>query len=64
VLDGARHEQTFKSVLRRHQLPSDVWYNGHKSLTAHHLERHWRLRRGLESKTLSDHELTEWCRLL
>jgi hypothetical protein len=64
VLDGARDEQAFKSVLRRHQLPSDVWYNGHAGLTAHHLERNWRLRRGLESNTLSDNELKEWCRLL
>jgi hypothetical protein len=64
VLDGARNEQKFKSVLRRHQIPSEVWYNGHAGLTAHHLERNWRLRRGLESTTLSNRELVEWCRLL
>jgi hypothetical protein len=64
VLDGARNEQRFKSVLRRHQLPSQVWYNGHAGLTAHHLERNWRIRRGLESTTLSNRELAEWCRLL
>ena len=64
VLDGARNEQKFKSVLRRHQLPSQVWYNGHTGLTAHHLERNARLRRGLESMTLSDRELADWCRLL
>ena len=64
VLDGARNEQKFKSVLRRHQLPSQVWYNGHTGLTAHHLERNARLRRGLESTTLSDRELADWCRLL
>ena len=64
VLDGARNEQKFKSVLRRHQLPSDVWYNGHAGLTAHHLERNSRLRRGLESTALSNRELADWCRLL
>jgi hypothetical protein len=64
VLDGARNEQKFKSVLRRHQLPSDVWYNGHAGLTAHHLERNARIRHGLESTRLSDRELIEWCRLL
>jgi hypothetical protein len=64
VLDGARNEQKFKSVLRRHQLPSQVWYNGHTRFTAHHLERNARLRRGLESTTLSDRELADWCRLL
>ena len=64
VLDGARNEQEFKSVLRRHQLPIEVWYNGHAGLTAHHLERNARLRRGLESATLSNRELVDWCRLL
>jgi hypothetical protein len=64
VLDGARNEQKFKSVLRRHQLPSDVWYNGHAGLTAQHLEKNARLRRGLEAATLSDRELVDWCRLL
>jgi hypothetical protein len=64
VLDGARNEQKFKSVLRRHQLPSQVWYNGHTGFTAHHLERNARLRRGLQSASLSDRELADWCRLL
>jgi hypothetical protein len=64
VLDGARNEQKFKSVLRRHQLPSEVWFNGHAGLTAHHLERNARLRRGLESAVLSKGELADWCRLL
>jgi len=64
VLDGARNEQKFKLVLRRHQLPSQVWFNGHAGLSAHHLERNARLRRGLESATLSNRELVDWCRLL
>jgi hypothetical protein len=64
VLDGARDEQTFKRVLRRHQLPTEVWYNGHAGLTAHHLDRNARIRRGVGSTTLSDAELREWCRLL
>ena len=64
VFDGARDEQKFKSVLRRHQLPSQVWYNGHLGFTAHQLDRNARLRRGLRSPTLSDGELVEWCRLL
>jgi hypothetical protein len=64
VLDGAKDEQNFKKVLRRHQLPSDVWYNGHSGLTAQRLERNYRLRRGIGSSTLSNAELIEWCRLL
>jgi len=64
VLDGAKDEQNFKKVLRRHQLPSDVWYNGHAGLTAQQLERNYGLRRGIESTSLSNAELVDWCRLL
>ena len=55
VLDGARNEQKFKSVLRRHQLPTrGLVQRRTPDSTAHHLERNARLRRGLESNTLSD----------
>jgi hypothetical protein len=64
VLDGARNEQKFKTYLRRHQLATEVWYNGHGGLTAHQLERNARLRRGLGAKALSNRELADWCRLL
>jgi hypothetical protein len=64
VLDGARNEQRFKSYLRRHQLATEVWYNGHAGLTAHQLERNARLRRGLESTAPSSQQLADWCRLL
>lgn len=29
VLDGAKEEQTFKEYLRRHQMPTQVWYNAY-----------------------------------
>ena len=64
VSGGARDEQRFKAFLRRHQLPTEVWYNGHQGLTAHQLERNARLRHGLESTTMSNHALAEWCQLL
>jgi hypothetical protein len=64
VLDGAHDEQRFKAYLRRHQLPTEVWYNGHAGLTAHQLERNMRLRQGLEAPSLSRQALADWCRLL
>jgi hypothetical protein len=64
VLDGAHDEQRFKAYLRRHQLPTEVWYNGHAGLTAHQLERNMRLRQGLEAPSLSRRALADWCRLL
>jgi hypothetical protein len=64
VIEGARDEQKFKHYIRRHQLATEVWYNGHAGLTGHRLERNTRLRQGLESSELSDTALAEWCRLL
>ena len=64
VIDGAKDEQKFKHYLRRHELVTQVWYNAHAGLTAHHMERNARLRRGFESAVPSDGELAEWCRLL
>src|SRR5208283_1548552 len=34
ILDGAKDEQKFKYVLRRHELATEVWYNAHPGLTA------------------------------
>jgi hypothetical protein len=64
LFKGAKNEQEFKYVLRRHQLPTEVWYNAHQGLTAFDLERNSRIRRGLESRKLSAGELAEWVTLL
>ena len=34
LLDGAKDEQKFKDFLRRHQMPTQVWYNACPGLTA------------------------------
>ena len=44
VADGAKDEQKFKYYIRRHQLPTQVWYNAHPALTAADLERNSRIR--------------------
>jgi hypothetical protein len=64
VLDGAKDEQKFKYFIRRHELPTEVWYNAHPGLTAVELERNGHIRAGLERPTMTDAEAREWLRLL
>jgi hypothetical protein len=61
---GATDEQNFKYFLRRHQMPTDVWYNAHPTMTAVELERNNRIRQGLVADTLSGEAAREWTRLL
>lgn len=64
VLDGAKDEQKFKNYIRRHELATEVWYNGHPGLTAFELERNSRIRRGIEKSFMRDDEIREWLRLI
>ncbi len=64
VLDGCADERSFKEYLRRHQLPSQVWYKAYPGLTAVDLERNSSIRRGLESPSLSEREAREWVALV
>ncbi len=54
VLDGCSDERKFKEFLRRHQMPTQVWYKAYPGLTAVDLERNIRIRQGLESSSMSD----------
>ena len=49
VLDGCQDEQKYKDFLRRHTLPTQVWYKAYPGLTAIDLERNSRIRQGLEA---------------
>ena len=64
VRGGAKDEQTFKRFLRRHELPTEVWYNAHPGLTAVDLARNTRIREGLERPSPTDAEIREWLQLL
>ena len=64
VLDGCRDEQVFKRVLRRHQLPTEVWYNANPGLTAANKHTNGLIRKGLERVSMSDDEIREWLTLL
>ncbi len=50
--DGCSDERKFKEYLRRHQIPTQVWYKAYPGLTAVDLERNLRIRQGLEATAL------------
>jgi hypothetical protein len=63
ILDGCKDEQKFKNLLRRHQLPTEVWYKAYAGLTAFDLKRNTLIREGLGRSAISDAELLEWMKL-
>jgi hypothetical protein len=64
ILGGAKDEQKFKRLLRRHQLATEVWYSAHPGLTAVDLERNTRIRQGVERPAMTDAESRQWLGLL
>jgi len=61
---GCSDERKFKEYLRRHQLPTQVWYKAYPGLTAVDLERNGRIRDGLEQPALTEQRAREWVALL
>ena len=59
-----RTSRSSSTTIRRHQLPTEVWYKAYPGLTAVDLERNSRIREGLEQPTMTDAEAREWLRLL
>ena len=64
IKDGAHQELKFKQTLRRHQLPSEVWYKAYPDLTAYELSRNSRIRKGVETRQANDAEIHEWLSLI
>ena len=64
ICQGAKDEQKFKNYIRRHQLPTEVWYNAHPGLTAFDLEINSRIREGLTKDFMSDDEIRQWLKLI
>jgi hypothetical protein len=64
VIEGARNEQHFKHYLRRHELPTDVWYKAYPGLTAFDLATNARIREGLQRRAASDAQVRDWLDLL
>jgi len=64
VLDGCSDEQKYRNFLRRHTLPTQVWYKAYPGATAIDLERNTRIRQGLDQSSMSEEEAKEWVALL
>jgi len=63
VLDGSRDELAFKHYLRRHQVPTSVWYSAYPRLTAANVARNEQIRNGLRGE-MSTEEAEQWLQLL
>ena len=63
LLDGAKDEQKFKDFLRRHQMPTQVWYNACPGLTALERKRNALIRDGFEQSSMTDSAIKEWLQL-
>ncbi len=64
IKGGAEREQQYKYTLRRHQLPSEVWYKAYPDLTAYDLSRNSRIRQGVEIRQSGEAEIREWLSLI
>jgi len=64
LADGCGDERKFKDYLRRHQMPTQVWYKAYPGLTAVDLERNARLRRGIDVTSMSARDAAAWVALL
>jgi len=64
IKDGCKDERNYKEYLRRHTIPTQVWYKAYPGLTAVDLERNTRIRQGIESPAMSDQQVREWLALL
>jgi hypothetical protein len=64
IAEGAKDEQKFKYYIRRHQLPTEVWYNAHPGLSAYAMQRNEAIRKGIERGSMTEAEASAWLGLL
>jgi hypothetical protein len=64
VLGGSKDEQKFKYFLRRHEMPTQVWYKAYPGQSAFDLKRNALIREGIDRDDMSDAELEQWTALL
>ena len=60
---GAKNELPYKRYLRRHQLPTQVWYKAYPGLTTTDLARNTMIREGLEGR-MTDAQAQRWLALI
>ena len=61
---GASRETDFKYYLRRHEMPTQVWYKAYPGLTAADLARNTQIREGLHKPAMSDAQARAWLALI
>jgi hypothetical protein len=61
---GAKHELQFKYFLRRHQVPTQVWYKSYPSLSAADLAANTMIREGLQRSSMNEDEARAWLALI
>jgi len=63
VFGGSQNEQPFKDYLRRHEVPTQVWYSAYDELTAINIDNNAQIRAGLSGE-MSREETEAWLLLL
>ncbi|MFO1049349.1 MAG: hypothetical protein U1E52_15820 [Geminicoccaceae bacterium] len=61
---GAKFEGKYKRYLRRHQIPTQVWYKAYPDLSVADLNRNSRIRAGVDRRALGERETLAWLALL
>ena len=64
IRDGCKDERKYKEFLRRHTIPTQVWYKAYPGLTAIDLDRNTRLRQGLLARKMNERDAADWLALL
>ncbi len=64
IRDGCKDERKYKEFLRRHTIPTQVWYKAYPGLTAIDLDRNSRLRQGLLAEEMTERDAADWLALL
>jgi hypothetical protein len=61
---GAKHELQFKYFLRRHQVPTQVWYKAYPNLGAADLAANTMIREGLQRSSMTEDAARAWLALI
>lgn len=61
---GASREMEFKYYLRRHEVPTQVWYKAYPGLSTADLARNTLIREGLEKSHMTDAQARAWLALI
>ncbi len=64
IFDGAKDEQAFKFYIRRHQLPTEVWYRAYPGLTTVDIAGNARIRDGFDRSSMPHEDARRWLAMI